>query len=230
MSGILSTGTLAATNDTVTADSLDNNGSVGIVLSNTWVGTVTFEGSLDGSTFSPVFALGLDGTFKTSVTANGSFILNPAGLKSIRAKFTARTSGSVNVVIQLGGAAALINSLSTVVGNTDGTRIGNYSDRLKTAVDDISNVVSTPIHTSVGVTAIRIDNPVLSNRKEVDIVAQKDVYIGFTNAVTTSSGWFMKLYKGQVIGFALGPSVQLWAISSTSGGVSDIVLTQGAES
>lgn len=228
--GVLATGSLLALNDAVTADSLDSNGSVGVVLSGSWVGTVSFQGSLDGSNFSNIFALGLDGTFKVNTSVNGSFILNPAGLRSIRVISTAYTSGATVATIQLGGASALINSLSTVVGNTDGTRIGNYSDRLKTSVNDISNLVSTPIHTSVGVTAIRIDSPALSNRKEVDIVAQKDLYLGFTNAVTTSSGWFMKLYKGQVIGLALGPSVQLWAISSTSGGTSDVVLSQGAES
>lgn len=139
--GILATGTLAQANDTVSATSLDNNGSMGIVITGNMVGTIKFQGSLDGLTFLDTFVLGLDGTFVTSTTSStGSFIVNPAGLKTIQVIATIYTSGTATITIQLGGASALINSLSTMVGNTDGSRIGNTGDRLK--VDSLPSVAT----------------------------------------------------------------------------------------
>lgn len=123
--------------------------------------------------------------------------------------------------------------------NTDGVNVNitDPSDPTKKAgvtngeldTSDICNSVSTPIHTSVGTTAARIDNPTLSNRKEVDIQANKDLWIGFSNAVT-SANYYLYIRKGQIVALALGPDVELWAISGSTGGTSDAVVTQGAKS
>lgn len=96
-------------------------------------------------------------------------------------------------------------------------------------VNDVIDNVSTPIHTSVGTSAVRIDNPSLSNRKEVDIQANKNLFVGFDNTVSSTT-YFLSLKKGQVVGLALGASVELWAISDSAGGTSDVVVTQGAKS
>ena len=94
---------------------------------------------------------------------------------------------------------------------------------------DVSNAISTPIHSSVGTSAVRIDNPALANRKEVDIQVNKDIYLGFDNTVSSTT-YYLFLRKGQIVGLSLGPSVQLWAISSTVGATSDVIVTQGAKS
>lgn len=123
--------------------------------------------------------------------------------------------------------------------NTEGQNVNitDHADPSKKAgvtntdvnVSDISDVVSAPIHTLVGTSAVRIDSPVLANRKELDITVSKDVFIGYTNAVTTTSGWAFRLRKGQAIGLAIGPNVQLWAISDTAGvATTDVVVAQGA--
>ena len=116
-----------------------------------------------------------------------------------------------------------------VVDPTDPSRKASVSNS-DLSVNDGIDIVATPIHTSVGTSAVRIDNPILSNRKSVTIEVQKDVYIGYSNTITVASGWAYFLRKGQLISLILGPSTQLWAISGNTGGTSDVIVNQGAKS
>jgi hypothetical protein len=110
---------------------------------------------------------------------------------------------------------------------TDPTKKANVNNG-ELSVSDVVNTVATPIHTSVGTTAVRIDNPTLANRKEVIVeTPNKTIYIGFDNTVTSST-YAHRMRKGEVIDFIYGPSVELWAISDSAGGISDAVVTQGA--
>ncbi len=105
----------------------------------------------------------------------------------------------------------------------------NYLSRTNRP-NNTTTTVSTPIHTAVGTSAVRIDNTVLANRTELVITVKKDVFIGFANTITTSAGYFMPLYKGQTIALAFGPDILLWAISATASlGSDDVVVTQGAK-
>lgn len=211
---VLATGSLLALNDVITADSLDSNGSVGVVLTGTWVGTISFQGSVDGVLYTDVFVLGLNGTFVTSTAANGSFIVNPAGLHSFRVKVTAYTSGTATATIQLGGAGALINTLSTVVGNTDGTRIGNILDQLKS--DDTARVSGVYSELTVNTSAVeaKVGGSKLSNRKYLSLRPKDNgIYYGFDNSVTTTTGTV--LFKDELMILPYGISV--WLIASGSG-------------
>ena len=72
-----------------------------VAVSGTFVATVTFEGTIDGTTF---FAVGLTpmagGAAVTSATAPGQWYASPVmALLQFRARVSAFTSGAVTVVV-----------------------------------------------------------------------------------------------------------------------------------
>ena len=90
-------GTLTALNSTVEL-TLNEDGAFGIQLSGTWVGTVTFQGTLDNSTWSSVGVVPSgQATTTTTATANGLWQGSGSGLLKIRANMTAYTSGTATV-------------------------------------------------------------------------------------------------------------------------------------
>lgn len=125
--------TIVALNGVVQTSGLDNFGTASLSVTGTWVGTLTFEGSTDGTVFNTITALNSSSNlFVTTTTTNGQFLLNVAGLAAIRAKATAYTSGTITVEIKANAAAIISRPLSSLVGGTDGTIIGNLTDSLKT--------------------------------------------------------------------------------------------------
>lgn len=67
-----------------------------IALTGTFVGTVTFEGTIDGTNWFSVMAVKLgDGSIATTATATGMYRIACAGITSIRARVSAWTSGSI---------------------------------------------------------------------------------------------------------------------------------------
>lgn len=78
--------------------SLDVVGQAGAVvaLTGTFVGTVTFEGSLDDTNWFSVMAVKLgDGAIATTATTTGLYRISCAALTSVRARVSAWTSGSI---------------------------------------------------------------------------------------------------------------------------------------
>lgn len=76
-------------------------GGVGIQLTGTWTGTVTFEASIDGVTF---VALNMvpsnSATPASTATSTGAWTANVAGYLLVRARFSTATSGTVVVWMQ----------------------------------------------------------------------------------------------------------------------------------
>lgn|SRR5690606_37685742 len=71
-----------------------------VVISDT--ATVTFEATVDGSTWHTLNVVDLeDGTDATTASASGIFRANVRGLTQVRARVSALTSGTVDVVGQL---------------------------------------------------------------------------------------------------------------------------------
>jgi hypothetical protein len=96
------TGVLGSLNAAVTVSDLDGFGTAGVALSGTWAGTVSFLGSVDGTTFVAMNAQPLgSGLLTSSATANGVWRLNITGLKAIQVKMTGYTSGSAAVAVEL---------------------------------------------------------------------------------------------------------------------------------
>ena len=73
-------------------------GIVGLQITGTWTGTVTFQGTINGSTWVSVLAVPSDSTTAvTTTTANGIWRIDAAGYQAVRANFTTPTSGTVVV-------------------------------------------------------------------------------------------------------------------------------------
>lgn len=71
---------------------------VAVQVTGTFVGTVQFEGTVDGSNWVAVQATNLNsGAAATTATAPGLFRINSKGLLKVRANITAYTSGAVTV-------------------------------------------------------------------------------------------------------------------------------------
>jgi hypothetical protein len=85
---------------------VSNSGGIGLQLTGTWTGTVSFEASIDGLTF---VALNLvpsnSATAASSATSNGCWTGNVAGFAVVRARFSTATSGTVGVTLLNADAA-----------------------------------------------------------------------------------------------------------------------------
>ena len=91
---------LDATDEVATID-VRGLGAVGLQLTGTWVGTVTFEATIDGRTW---VALNMvpsnSATAASTATAVGAWTANVAGFLLVRARFSTATSGTVVVWLQ----------------------------------------------------------------------------------------------------------------------------------
>jgi hypothetical protein len=78
--------------------------AVGYQITGTFVGTISFEGTIDGSTFVPVAAVPAAvmpyGTPVTSATAPGIWTVYSAGFMGVRARCSAYTSGTAVITDQ----------------------------------------------------------------------------------------------------------------------------------
>lgn len=87
--------------------------------------------------------------------------------------------------------------------------------------------IQEPIRYAVGTTAVAIDPSKLDSREGVTIWANKDIYIGVTNLVTTSDKYIFKVFAGQLVQFSCNSTVDLYAISATASvGPDDVLIGQ----
>ena len=139
---LTTTGSLSALNATLSTSILDGLGTAGVIITGTWVGTITFQGSVDGTNYVAMTGQPLGvGLLGSTTTVNGSFRLNITGLKSVRVLMSAYTSGTASVTIQCTAEAGFTRSIATLVGGTDGSTIGNVGDRIK--VDSVTTVITS---------------------------------------------------------------------------------------
>ena len=86
-----------------------NVGAVGFNVSGTWVGTLTFEASIDGTNWfayaaSPVTS-GYISVPQTTTTVNGQYIIHTAGFNQVRVRVSAYTSGTAVVTTEVTAGA-----------------------------------------------------------------------------------------------------------------------------
>jgi hypothetical protein len=104
---LLKTGALTATNASCTATACvsiqvtSTTGTVAVQIVGTFVGTVAFEASVDGTNFVAVAGAVTAATEArvVSATAPGLWQINAAGYTVLRARCSAFTSGTINVTI-----------------------------------------------------------------------------------------------------------------------------------
>jgi hypothetical protein len=142
----INTGSISALDGIIEATNISNFGTAGVVVTGTWVGTLTFSASLDGINFVNILAQQLDnGNLVNTTSSNNSYLVNLPGLQTLRIQMTAYTSGTANITIQGTSPIAANNTLATIRGNNDGTKIGNVGDRLK-----IDAVINNPSGSGLG--------------------------------------------------------------------------------
>lgn len=96
------TGSGAVTNGqpTLTFTSINDIAGIAVDITTTWTGTITFQGSIDGSNFFNMYARPLGGGAPTqTTTANGQWWLTTLGLASIRFSGAGMT-GSASVAVR----------------------------------------------------------------------------------------------------------------------------------
>lgn len=124
------TGSHTATGSTAIA--ANGRGSVGVQITGTWVATVQFEATIDGTNWFSVPAFPpTTGVSVTSTSANGQWIIPSAGYEQVRARVSAFTSGTVVIDLEASqntqgitivNAAGLATSAKqdTIIGHVDG--------------------------------------------------------------------------------------------------------------
>lgn len=144
----LASGSIITNGQSVTASPGPSVDSVSIQITGTWTGTITFQGSTDGSTYvSLLMSSATAGTGATSTTSNGVFSAARAGLTSIRATATAAMTGTAVIRIQQGGS----------LGSGGGSGGGDATDA---SLQEIVTLLETSAANDVAHDAADTGNPV----------------------------------------------------------------------
>jgi hypothetical protein len=99
----IATGSIGASGGVVVAQPPDNQGSLLVQVTGTWSAILTFEGSVDGSTFVALSATNVATAASAATTSsNGVFAVSGSGLRFFRLRATAYTSGTAVVTISAG--------------------------------------------------------------------------------------------------------------------------------
>jgi len=72
-----------------------------VQISGTFTGQLDFEGSVDGTLFTPIYALDPTGTAAVKAVAEGMYRINCRGLAAIKVPASALSAGKVSVVVGL---------------------------------------------------------------------------------------------------------------------------------
>lgn len=119
---VTASGTLTAAAQTVTL-SLTGHSGASAQVTGTWVGTLTFEASLDGTTWTAINAVSASTSSpQTTTTVNGLYRLTPAGTQQMRVNMTAFTSGSAVILVRASvGTGGIFANQILPTKITDGT-------------------------------------------------------------------------------------------------------------
>lgn len=129
---ITASGSLTAAAQTV---SLSLNGQSGatVQITGTWVGTITFEGTVDGTNYSPINGVfSSSSTPKPTATANGIYRITPSGMASFRANMTAFTSGTAAISIRASSGAGGTFANQVVPVETNSRQAVSFKGRAST--------------------------------------------------------------------------------------------------
>lgn len=164
--------------------SIDASGFKAILLQliGTWVGTVTFQGSNDNTTWYSVSALNINSTGHAATSTAVGLFLVPVNCKYMRARVTAYTSGTVDAVAFLSGNPGLINSfVNQTVTLAAGTSLaGDVSPGVRATATNAAS-------------RLRIMSAATTNATSVKASAGRVYGFKFTN--TSAALKYVKLYN-----------------------------------
>lgn len=181
-SDITGSGAISALNQLVLVQ-MNGVSTIIVNIFGTWVGTLTFQGSIDGVTWIAITGQNSGGTFASTTTVNATFILTIGGYSRFRIIATAWTSGqasinynvscgeNLSVVIQptaaslqmtatQGTAASLANAWSTKITDATNGPVAVKASGITPLTTDASMVVSLSPNTWSLVGAVPKTNPV----------------------------------------------------------------------
>lgn len=189
------------------------NGADGasVQITGTWVGTVLFEGSVDGTNFFAVSGVPfISSTVVTSTTATGSWQFNVSGLQLFRARCSVFTSGAIVISIRstsgstITAMAAYCNGVTTVntasTGNpvsTGGTAIvavnptkATNGQRTAFATDSIGRLIVVHNHErGLAVTkATQVQVSTATAPIAISLAGAAGVFYDITSLTATNSG------------------------------------------
>lgn len=229
-------GTLAAALQTVAISAAGGISSVSVQITGTWVGTIQFEGVVNGVDWEPINGV-YAGTSQPArtITANGIVRLTPASLASVRVNMIAFTSGTANISMRASSGAggifanqilpvktlengfiSLVNSTSAALA-ANATFLGAWEEttefgdiRVTGFADQASAIDGLQIQqSSNGVNADLSDNYTLpaSTGRPFSVSASLKFYrIGYTNGATAQT--VMRLQAKLYKGYTKGSSVR----------------------
>lgn len=211
MSDVTGNDSLTVLNDVVDLDVFDKS-TTGYQITGTWVGTITWTGSIDGATFFAI--LPINSTAATT-TVNANLWFNTLGLTRIRMTMTAYTSGTA-VVNWVAAGEPAPNGTPVASGSVPGvgaTNLGKAEDAPHTSGD-------------TGVLSLNVRNDTNAN------LTSADADYGALKVDQTGSGFFVSTLPA--LQAALGvtqhrvlsaASTNATSVKGASGSVSSIVVT-----
>lgn len=197
-----------------------NMGTVSVQITGTWSGTLILEASNDGFvTSATIDALAVSTSlFVSSISSNGMYLSSFNGYSEVRIKSSAWTSGTVDIASYGSDDSSVNSGKSTLVGATNGTKIGNTGDRLKSADGLRQGGVFGAVTLTTANTAYeaKVGGAKLANRRSLTVTAMDDMYWGYDNTVTTSNG--TPLFKNQQIVFSIDSdsTFEIWLVASAN--------------
>jgi hypothetical protein len=135
-------GSLTATSQAVTYSALAGKSTVGVQITGTFVATVTFEATIDGTNWTAINAVtNQTGALVTTATATGLWQIDVAGYIGFRVRCSAFTSGTVVVTCRAGVGDSVFSLDSPLPAGTN--VIGALSANQSVNVAQINGV--TPL-------------------------------------------------------------------------------------
>lgn len=178
-------GTVAALNADVTIRT-PGASTIYLVLTGTWVATLTFEATADGTNWAPVFGVNQTTDKATqTATSNDTFGFACGGYLQFRVKATAYTSGTVTVAFNADSNQNPLVAPVFLAGYTDGTPVGNSGSRLlvDTAISSVTGAISASF----------------SSKSRVDLV---------TTPVNLVTGSYTTVYSYTGSGYLIGYNLE----------------------
>lgn len=149
--------------------------TVGVQLSGTWVGTVQFEGSLNGTAYVPVKAdPSGSGSWVSEATGNGIWGADVAALKFFRVRASALSSGTITVDLVPTPARRMVD-LVRAVGSTfgevaiAGTVTSEPSPNFLAALNPTRTFPEAPPAPTLTATVTTLDDPTITGRTELTV-------------------------------------------------------------
>ena len=128
-------------------------------ISGTYSGTLTFQGTIDGSNWTTIQVSNLaNGTASTTTTSTGNFAVTNTGFIGLRVVFTTRSSGSAQVMLSDGGgsggggssgggggAVTVADGADVALGTTTDAAVGDATGTLNAHARQIAKSLATGV-------------------------------------------------------------------------------------